>query len=67
MQKTNLQLLGDKGVGRITWKIGIDIYTLLCMKQITNMDLLYSTGNFAQYFAMDYMEKNIEKWINVYA
>ena len=57
---------GENRVGK-NWEIGIDIYTLLCMKQITNMDLLYSTGNFAQYFAMDYMEKNIEKWINVYA
>ena len=26
------------GGGRITWKIGIDIYTLLYIKQITNMD-----------------------------
>ena len=47
---------GESRIGK-NWKIGIDIYTLLCMKQITNMDLLYSTGNFAQYFAMAYMGK----------
>ena len=29
----------------MNWEIGIDIYTLLCRKQITNKDLLYSTGN----------------------
>ena len=26
-------------------EIGTDIYTLLCIKQITNENLLYSTGN----------------------
>ena len=31
-------------------KFGIDMYTLLYLKQITNKDLLYSTGNAAQYF-----------------
>ena len=35
---------GGKG-GGIDWEIGIDIYTLLCVKQVTNKDLLYSTGN----------------------
>ena len=29
----------------MNWEIGIDIYTLLCIKQITSEDLLYSTGN----------------------
>ena len=31
--------------GGINWEIGIDIYTLLYIKQITNKGLLYSTGN----------------------
>ena len=35
---------GGKG-GGMNWEIGIDIYTLLCIKQITNENLLYSTGN----------------------
>ena len=32
-------------MGGMTWEIGIDIYTLLmlCIKQITNENLLYST------------------------
>ena len=29
-----------------------DISTLLYIKEITNKDLLYSTGNSAQYFVM---------------
>ena len=35
----------DFGGGR---EIGTDIYTALCKKQVTNKDLLYSTGNSAQ-------------------
>ena len=29
----------------INWEIRIDIYKLLYMKQITNKDLVHSTGN----------------------
>ena len=47
--------------------IGIDVYTLLYIKQITNKDLLYSTGNSTQYSAMAYMGKESKKeWIYVY-
>ena len=46
---------------------GIDIYTLLYIKQITNKNLLYSTGNSTQYSVMTYMEKESKKeWIHVY-
>ena len=34
--------------GGINWEIGIDIYILLYIKQITNKDLLHSTGNSTQ-------------------
>ena len=34
------QVYGSKGVGQI----GIGIYTLLCIIQITNDNLLYNTG-----------------------
>ena len=30
------------------WEIGINTYMLLCIKQITNKNLLYSTGNHTQ-------------------
>ena len=50
--------------GKISWKIRIDIYTLLYIKQITNKDLLYSTGNSTQYSVMTYMGKEPKKeWI----
>ena len=32
------------------WEFGMDTYTLLYLKCITNQDLLYSTGNSAQYY-----------------
>ena len=66
MQKTNLWLLGVRRVW-INWEIGIDIYTLLYVKQITNKDLLYSTGNSTRYSVMAYMEKKSKiEWIYVY-
>ena len=37
---------GGKGVG-IDWEFRIDMYTLPYLKQITNKDLLYRTGNSA--------------------
>ena len=57
---------GEMG-GGIKWEIGMDIYTLLYIKYITNKDLLYSTGNSTQYSVMDYMEKESRKeWLYVY-
>ena len=32
----------------MNWENGIDTYTLLGIKQITNENLLYTTGNSAQ-------------------
>ena len=40
----NMGTRGGRSNG-MNWDIGIDIYTLLCMKQITNENLLYSTEN----------------------
>ena len=65
MQKTNLWLPGGKMGGGINWKIGIDIYTLLYIKQITNKDLQYSTGNSTQYFVMAYMGKGSKKRVDI--
>ena len=47
--------------GGINWEIGIDINTLLHIKQITNKDLLYSTGNSIQYSVMAYMGKESKR------
>ena len=32
---------GGRGGGVMNWEIGIDIYILICIKQITNKNLLY--------------------------
>ena len=56
----------EKSGGRINWEIGIDVYTLLYIKYVTNKDLLYNTGN-SQYSVMTYMGKKCKKeWIYVY-
>ena len=39
---------GEKGSG-MNWETGIDIHTLLFIKQIAEENLLYSTGNSTQY------------------
>ena len=49
----NLWLPGGKGSGGgMDWDFGIDMYKLLYLKWITNKNLLYSTGNSAQYYVM---------------
>ena len=49
-------------MGEINWEIGIDIYTLLYTKRITNKDLLYSLGYSTQYSVMVYMGKEWSIW-----
>ena len=36
----------------INWETGVDIYTLLYIKKITNINLQYGIGNSTQYFVM---------------
>ena len=43
-----LRLLLERMGGEEDRESGKDMYTLLYLKWITNKDLLYSTGNFAQ-------------------
>ena len=45
----------------IEWEFEIDTYTMLYLKQITNKDLLYSTGNSAQYSVVTQMGKGFLK------
>ena len=47
---------GRKGRGKgIVREFGMDMYTLLYLKWITNKDLLYSTGNPAQCYVAAWM------------
>ena len=45
MQRTNVWTLRGEvaggGGGGMNWETGIDIYTLICIKWITNKNLLY--------------------------
>ena len=43
--------------GGINREIGIDLYTLLYIKQITDKDLVYSIGNSTQYSVIIYTGK----------
>ena len=43
---------GGEGIVR---EFGIDMYTLLYLRWIINKDLLYSTGNSAQYYVAAWM------------
>ena len=51
----------QRGWGEINWETGIDIYTLPHIKQITNKDLLHSTGNSTQQSVMTYTGKEPKK------
>ena len=58
---------GEVWVGGIYQEFGMNIHTLLYIKQIINKDLLYSTGNSTQYSVITYMGKESEKeWIDVH-
>ena len=58
-QRTNLWLLGEGWGGKIVREFGMDMYTLLYLKWITNKDRLYSTWNSAQYCLAAWMEKEV--------
>ena len=48
-------------------ELGMDMYTLLCLKWITNKDILYSTGNSAQCYVPAWMGAGFGgEWIHVY-
>ena len=64
-KKQNYRYPGGQQRG-INWETGIDIHTLLYVKQITNKDLLCGTGKFTQYSVMMYIGKESKKeWICV--
>ena len=52
---------------RIVREFGMDMYTLLYLKWITNKDLLYITGNPAQYNVAVWMGGELGgEWIHVH-
>ena len=61
------KVAGGGGGGGINQVVGINICTLLYIKQIINKDLLYSTENSTQYSVITYKGKESEKeYIYIY-
>ena len=60
---TKVQLISE-----IVREFGIDMYTLLYLKWITNKALLYSAGNSTQCYVAAWMGREFRgEWIHVYA
>ena len=57
---------GEVGRGGIDWEFGIGRYKLLYTKWINNKILLYSTGNYIQYFVINHNGKEYDKYIYTY-
>ena len=56
----------EEGWGRDSWHAGMNMYTLLYIKWITNKVLLYSTWNSAQCYMAVWMGEEFEgEWIRV--
>ena len=60
---TILWLPKGKGWGGINQEFGVEIYTVVCIRQITKKDVLYGTENYTQYlvYMQPRMEKNLKK------
>ena len=62
-----LQEWGRRWGEGIVREFGMDRYTLLYLKSVTNKDLLYSPGNSAQCYVAAWMGGEFgEKWIHMY-
>ena len=57
--------LGRKRGVEMNWEMGTDRSTVLSIKQITDKDLLYSTGNAAQCSAMTHIGKESENTVDM--
>ena len=60
-RKQIMVMKGEKGGDEINQAFGINRYTVLYIKQITNKDLWFSTGNYTQYFVTIYKRKESGK------
>ena len=49
---------GEGGCAGMNWEIGIDIYTLICIKYITNKNLLYKKNKLKKYYPVQIFFKN---------
>ena len=49
----------------MNWEIGIDIYTLLCVKLITNENVLHSMGGGLRSVCRIYIKLNLKMHSNI--
>ena len=52
---------GERSGRELNQEVGVNIYVLLCIKQIINMDLQYSTGHHTQHSVIFYNTEESEK------
>ena len=66
--ENEIMVTSGQGWGRGTVReFGMDVYTLLYLKWITNKDRLYSTGNSADCYMAAWMGREFgEEWIHTY-
>ena len=65
--RTNLTVTkGDRWGEGVDGGFGLGICTLLYMEWMVKENLLYSTGNSAQYSVITYTGKSEKEWICVY-
>ena len=43
--ESRMVVVGGEGGGEMNWEIGIDMYTLMCIKWMINKNLLYKKVN----------------------
>ena len=56
---------GGGGGGVMNWEIGIDIYTLMCIKWMTNKNLLYKKINKILKFKKNHRASLVAQWLRV--
>ena len=64
--ENKLVVIQGKRGGGINWEFGINIYTLLYVKQINNKDLLYNIGNYIQHLITNIMKRIIYVCVCIY-
>ena len=65
--ENKLMVIKGKRGGGINWEFGININTLIYVKQINNKDLLYNTGNYIQHPITNIMKRIIYMSIHTHA
>ena len=67
LEKKLMASRGEEWEEGVVREFGIDLYTVLYLRWITNKDLLFSTWNYAQCYVAAWMEGEFGgEWIHVY-